>query len=393
MTSLAIDGGKPAVSGRLLAYDSITGYERGYAVEALNMPLSGYLGGSPKGGYYCQKLEEEFADAIGSKYAIVCNSATSGLVAACAAAGVGSDSAVITSPYTMSASAAAPKSLGANIVFGDIEAETFSLFRMWHNKPPPSMPYKAVIVTNLFGHPAKLRLMRDSADRTGLTMIEDCAQSPFAVEHGKHAGTHGHMGICSFNVHKHLQSGEGGIVVTDNEDYAQAVRRYVNHGELAGDTRVGLNLRMTEVTAAIALAQVRRRDALINSRIELAMELTKMVEPYACEDLRLPVTRGGCKHVYYCWPLLVRKEREFFVQALCAEGVPVRAGYVKPLYQMPAFRQETGSWPVTAKVESEIVLFEVCAHDPSKEQLVQMKEAFDKVCTAWHKRIKSTTNG
>ena len=393
MTSLAIDGGKPAVESPLRAYDSFSYAERYLATDALHGPLSGYLGGSPKGGYYCQKLEEEFADAIGSKHAIVCNSATSGLVAACAAAGVGSDSAVITSPYTMSATAAAPKSLGARVLFGDIEEDTFMLYKSVSQSLPFPVQHKAVIVTNLFGHPGFLKTMRGSADHTGLIIIEDAAQSPFAVEHGKHAGTHGHMGVFSFNVHKHLQSGEGGIVVTDDEDYAQAVRRYVNHGELSGDTRVGLNLRMTEVTAAIALAQVSRRDELINSRIELAMELTKMVGPYACEDLRLPVTRDGCKHVYYCWPLLVKKERDFFVQALCAEGVPVRAGYVKPLYQMPAFRQETGSWPVTAKVESEIVLFEVCAHDPSKEQLVQIKEAFDKVCTAWHKRIKSTTNG
>lgn len=153
---------------------------------------------------------------------------------------------------------------------------------------------------------------------------------------------------------------------------------------------LGLNLRMTEIQAAIALAQLQRRGVLIGSRVELAEELTHMMANIP--DLQLPTVREGCKHVYYMHATLVLNgDRDWFVKVLNAEGVPVKAGYVTPLYRIPAFnRAAPSSCPVTERVESQIVTFEVCRYDPSRRQLKEMKDAFLKVEEAFVKREKTS---
>ncbi len=381
--SLAIDGGKPAVSSPLHKFNTIGAEEVRAAAAAMYAgPLSGYLGGELHGGLRVEALEDEFAGELGARHAVAVNSATSGLLMACAAAGVGRESTVVTTPYTMSATAAAPAFLGANLIFGDIEDQTFSLQTI-----PEMFPknMKALIVTNLFGHPAPLEAMKGVCEVDfKCALIEDNAQSPFAMEGKRYAGTVGDIGVFSFNVHKHLQSGEGGIAVTDNDELADRMRLFRNHGELAGlPSGLGLNLRMTEVTAAIALAQLAKREQIISSRIELAEDLTDMVKDIP--GLRPPVVREGCRHVYYVHAMLLDHDRDWFVKAMQAEGVPLKAGYVKPLYKLPAFKQDTYC-PITEAVEKRIVLFEVCGHDPSAVQRKQMREAFSKVGEAYAKK-------
>jgi len=331
--------------------------------------LSGYLGGIRHGGYCVEKLEHDFAESLGVRHAISCNSATSGLLIACMAAGVGRESEVITTPFTMSATAAVPAFLGADIHFGDIHPDFFCLMP-WQN----IADWKVAIVTNLFGHPGWLADAKNKCDLEGSILIEDNAQSPFAMEYGRYAGTIGHIGCFSFNVHKHLQAGEGGICVTDDDNLADAMRLARNHGEMA-EGKVGLNLRMTEVTAAIALAQLAKREQIIAERIEIAETLTDMVK--GLPGLTAPVVRDGCKHVYYCWALKVDRNRDQFVTAMQSMGVPLRAGYVDPLYRLPAFQKWATPCPVAERMhDQELVIYENCAWSPTKEQLTQMGEAF-----------------
>jgi len=379
---LAIDGGEPAVEGLLPVFNTIDGAEIAAAVEALKTyPLSGYLGGVYRGGPQVEALEDEFSGLVGVKHAVAVNSATSGLLAACYACGMGDWSQVLTTPYTMSATAAAPAHLGATVMFGDIEGETFTLSQHEIGYHQPDI----AIVTNLFGHPAHLQAMKERCGSTTL-LIEDNAQAPFAMEGSQYAGCIGDIGVFSLNVHKHLQCGEGGICVTNNTAFASAMRRFRNHDELfPGSIGVGLNLRMTEVTAAIARAQLAKKDRIIASRIELAEELTDMVRPYS-EWCRPPVVREGCQHVYYCWPLLIpSRQRDRFVDAINAEGVPLRKGYVTPLHKFPGFQFERSNCPKTEMVEDMIALFEVCAWDPTAAQRKQMQEAFAKCCEFFSK--------
>lgn len=355
-------------------FNTIGDEECAWAIDAIRTGcLSGYLGGSMIGGKYVQQLEEEYKAILGVRHAIAVNSATSGLLAAYAACHVGPKSSIITTPYTMSGTVAPAVLLGSGVHFGDIEDKTFCLNRI--STPWPDI--SAVTVVNLFGHPAELQAWRKNCYEWGVYLIEDNAQAPFAMEEGKYAGCVGHIGVFSLNVHKHIHAGEGGICVTNDDTLAHRMRLFRNHGELAGDIRVGLNLRMTEVTAAIALAQLRKMPMIISSRVELAEEIIHMVKDFP--SIRPPIRREGCKHVYYCLALQIAHDRDWFVRMMRDKGVPLNRGYVRPLYEFPAFARYKAPCPVTESVESKMAIFEICAWNPTSSERKRMKEAFETV--------------
>ena len=366
----------------LKPYNSLSTTEVSFVREVFEYPLSGYLGGELAGGKIICQLEEEWAAKFGVKHAIACNSATSGLLIACMAAGVNHHSTVLTTPYTMSATAAAPKFLGADVVFDDIEAEYFSLHEVRDHRY-----LDAIVVTNLFGHPGRLEWCREWCDRNDVVMIEDNAQAPLAMENRSYAGTIGHIGVFSLNVHKHIQCGEGGVCVTNDDNLATKMRLALNHGEMAGH-RIGLNLRMTEVTAAIALSQLRKIDWLVSQRVEIAKAIIEGLKDLP--GIRVPPTRENCRHVYYCIGLLAesRLQRDRIVDGLTEAGVPVRRGYLKPLYTLPAFTME-GRCPVTEDVESRMILYENCAWTPTSAQIKEIHEIFKRVTDNAHRKIST----
>lgn len=341
--------------------------ERDNVVKSLSKPLSGYLGGVDKAGYWVERLSAEWGGRFSVPHAVPCNSATSGLLAACIAAGIGPGDEVWVSSYTMSATAGAPIVLGAHVQFTDIEDATYG---MNHVRGPAIanrwLP-KAIIVTNLFGHPARLTEIRSWCDANDVIMIEDNAQAPFAMEGNKYAGTIGHIGVFSLNVHKHIQCGEGGVVVTSDERLAEGVKQAINHGELASG-RTGLNLRMAEPIAAIACAQLEKADKVIQSRIDLAHEINHM---FRGTPVQVPVQRDDCRHVYYMWAGRVPGAYGLhkFVKAVNERGVPFRAGYIKPLHQLFNAGYEL---PVVQQAEAEIITFEICAYDPNAHHLRSM---------------------
>lgn len=340
-------------------------------------PLSGYLAGKERGGYFVRALEDTWCETFGVKHAIACNSATSGLLAACAAAGVESGTDVITTPFTMSATAAAPAFLGADIRFADIDDETFGLVGPFER----NFATQAQIITNLFGHPARLQKAREMADRYGWCLIEDNAQSPFAMENGKYTGTIGHIGVWSLNVHKPIQCGEGGVCTTDDDDLAAKMRAFVNHGENLGGP-IGLNLRMPEICAAIALTQLRRGKKIVAGRVEQAEAIIAAIGDIP--GLRPPIVREGCTHVYYTIPFLVEKNRTEFCAALREQGVPIEEGYIDPLYRMNAFKQFARPCPVAEDLQDRrLFYFDNCVWDPTKEQIRQIGDAFKRTAEKW----------
>jgi len=366
---------------KLPRYNSIDPLiEPNAAMDAvLHAPLSGFLGGRLSGGRYVSHLEKLWCETFRCTHAIAVNSATSGLLAACHAIGVTNET-VILSPYTMSATAATPVLLGANLEFVDIEPEHYCIdpalvTTAFRTGPKPV----AVIATNLFGHPAELKKLARIAHANGAYLIEDNAQAPFATEDGSYAGTMGDIGVFSLNVHKHFQSGEGGIVVTDNDDFAHSIRLFINHGEMAGGP-VGLNLRMTEATAAIAIVQLRRARQLVQSRIDLARRL---IDGLADNPMiRINPPRQGCEHVYYALAMEVVQgvSRSKLTRALSILGVPLSEGYVEPLYRLPAFTNYATDCPVAEDMHKRsLALFETCAYDPSPEQIDKIIKAFDQL--------------
>jgi dTDP-4-amino-4,6-dideoxygalactose transaminase len=334
-------------------------------VDAMRKPLSGYLGGIPTGGYWVERLASEWCDAFKVKHAIPCNSATSGLLAACLAVGIGPDSVVWTTAYSMSATAACAKVLGAHIVFIDIETTRFSINMNNFGSTPP----KAIIVTNLFGHPAYLQCIRSWCDSNKVVMIEDNAQSPFAREGGHYAGTIGHIGVFSLNIHKHIQAGEGGVVVTNDSTLAHRLQGAINHGELGGSSQTGLNLRITEPTAAIACAQLVKAPVIMKGRIALAEE---MIDMFYSPWVITPERDIDCTHSYYIAAFRVLDgERQKILDRLWACNFPIRKGYSPTLNRI-----FNGSpCPVAEKLEDEeLITFEVCSYDPKPKHLKHMRE-------------------
>lgn len=355
-------------------YNTIDNSECGAASDAASGLLSGYIGTDPYGGIYCRKLEFEWQQAFKVKHAIAVNSATSGLLAACMAIGIDRGDEVIVSPYTMSATAAAPKILGANIIWADIEPETYTIDPK-QVEISISRKTRAVIATNLFGHPAHLHELRKICDENGVFLIEDNAQSIFAQESGAYTGTIGHIGVFSLNVHKQLQVGEGGICVTNQDTLAKKLREAMNHGEMRGGI-LGLNLRMTEVTAAMAREQLKKSDQIIMGRCALWHELT-----LGCMARRLPIAtphiRSECIISAYAWAAQLQKKPSSPLP------VPFRKGYMKPLYTLPAFAEpafeKDTPHPVVERVERHMILVELCAIDPTGDEIDEMLDALEKV--------------
>jgi len=412
MSTLALLGGDPVIDGELPPYPSMGEAEERAVVEVVRSGcLSGFFGSpGPEylGGPKVREFEAAWAARWGIKHAVTVNSNTSGLIAAMGAIGIGPGDEVIVPPWTMSATAMAPLLWGGIPVFADIEDETFCL-DVAAVRAAITDRTKAVMVVNLFGHPARLAELRTLCDEHGLKLIEDNAQAPLGAEHGRPTGTIGDIGIFSLNFHKHIHTGEGGICVTDDDDLAKRLQMLRNHGEnmteewgLADITNmVGMNLRMTELSAAIGLCQLSAIDDHVEQRERLAETLSDGTRDLA--GWTVPAVREGCRHNYYEWVVrydadTVGISRELFSKALAAEGFPHFTAYLAPLYRLPLFQQRKaigpdgfpftltertypdGLCPVTERLhEQEAILFEPCAFDVNEATAEKLITAVRKV--------------
>ncbi len=327
--------------------------------EVLEVLRKGHLSGFSArpgdrflGGAKVRHLEEEFCKYFGVEYAISFNSATTALHGAVSAAKIGPGDEVIVPPTTMSATASSVLMQNAIPVFADIEDETFGL-------DPKSVessitPYtKAILTVNLFGHPSRIEELEDIAKRHDLLLFEDNAQGPGAKVGAKFLGTIGLMGIQSLNYHKGVQTGEGGVVLTNDHKAARHLQLVRNHGEVVIGyldevepedyvNMLGNNYRLTEICAAIGIQQLGKLNKLNSIRKKLANLLTERLKEF--DFLTTPTVRKDCAHVYYLYPLRFHQEnigvsREIFVKAMQAEGMSISQGYVKPIYLEPMFQK------------------------------------------------------
>ncbi|MFZ9448597.1 MAG: DegT/DnrJ/EryC1/StrS family aminotransferase [Alphaproteobacteria bacterium] len=351
---LAILGGTP-VSAKGFGFNRSIGAEEKAAVMRVldSGELSGFIASPGEhfwGGREVRALERMFEERYGIQRALAFNSATTALHAAVAATGVGPGDEVIVSPYTMSASATAILMTGAVPVFADVEARSFGLDpeSVAANITPHT---RGILVVNIFGHPAQLGPLREIADRHGLFLIEDNAQAPDGLYQGRHTGTIGDIGVFSFNRHKVMQCGEGGVLVTGNERLATKAALVRNHGEVVVEpmgiddiaNTVGLNYRMTEMEAAVAQEQFRKMPTMNARRIELANRLADGLR--GIPGLKPPIVEAGCRHVYYMFPILLDADvvglpRDLFAKAVAAEGYYLRAGYLRPIYLEPVYQSK-----------------------------------------------------
>lgn len=408
---LAINGGSPVLDAPLPAYTSIGSEERAAVMRVFDRgTLSGFYGNwGPEflGGDEVKAFESAWARHFGVPHAVSVNSATSGLYAALAALGVGPGDEVIVPPATMSATVMGPLLYGAIPVFADIEPDTFCL-DIDAVRTEITRKTKAVIAVNLFGHPARLHELAELCRQHDIGLIEDNAQGPLASENGVYAGTVGDIGVFSLNYHKHIHTGEGGMCVTQSPELALRLQAIRNHAEnivepteISPVNMIGFNYRMTEMSAAVGLAQLDKIEQEVSRRQHLAEYLS--VGLNGLEGITAPVVRPNCRHVYYVWAFRVNEQelgvsRDMFSMALAAEGFSHFVGYVRPLYLLPAFQQRIAigkeGWPFTLSertytkglcpvaermYERELICFETCAYDVDEDNAEKLVAAIRKV--------------
>lgn len=374
------------------------------------------------GGPEVQAFEAEWATAYDARYAVSVNSATSGLQAAVGACGLEPGDEIIVSPYSMCASATAPLIYGAVPRFADIDPERFTLSPA--NVEAAITPRtRAIIVVHLFGCPADMDALMEIADCHQLMVIEDCAQAPFARLNGKPVGTLGHIGVFSLNYHKHIHTGEGGMIVTNDPVLAERLQLIRNHAEAVVEGKgvsdltnmVGFNFRLGEIEAALGRMQLAKGERLIAERRANVANLEVMLT--GLPGLKPAPRPAKAEHSYYLHALLFDGKvagipREAVVAALRAElpvtelregeGPLIRDGYMPPLYLMPLFQKQIaigsagfpfttipvserptyapGSCPVTEAIqENSIIIHEWMRPGMTQQDLSDVKDAFHKV--------------
>ncbi|HLH89452.1 MAG TPA: DegT/DnrJ/EryC1/StrS family aminotransferase [Xanthobacteraceae bacterium] len=341
--TLALLGGTPVRAKPYPPHITIGAAEKRAVNRVLDSGiLSDYEGSNNRwfmGGPEVRAFEEEWAAYFDCKHAVAVNSATSGLMAAVGAAGIGPGDEVITTPWTMSATATAIVVNNAVPIFCDIDPETFCMSpQALERKITPRT--KAIMPIHIFGHPAAMDEIMAIARKHSLVVIEDAAQSVGIAYKGRMTGCLGHMGVHSLNNHKIIQTGEGGVIMTDDDDFAQRLRMIRNHAEAVVATgmpvkslvnMVGWNYRLNEIEAAIGREQLKKLRSFLNARYELVAHLSQKLGRY--DGLILPVTRPGCGHSYYRFhlrldPARIKVPMARIVDALNAEGMDFYPGYV-----------------------------------------------------------------
>ena len=296
--------------------ERVSAVERRYVAEVLDSEFR-----SSSGMSMCTRLEQAFAGALGSEFAISFVNGTATLHAALVAAGIGAGDEVIVPPLTMASTAFAVIQAGAEPVFADVERETFTL-------DPRSVEEhlsdrtKGTIPVALYGLSPDMDPLMALAEKHGLFVLEDAAQCFLGSYHGRWVGTLGHAASFSLQSSKHLASGEGGLITTDDEALANAIRRFsslgyravgasagaitkdlIQHPTYLRHEDVGFNYRMSELCAAVALGQVERMSELVGVRTHAAALLARAVE--GCEWLMPQHVPEGFVNSYWAFTMLL----------------------------------------------------------------------------------------
>jgi dTDP-4-amino-4,6-dideoxygalactose transaminase len=306
------------------------------------------------GGTKVKEFEEKFARFQDAEFGVCCCNGTVALEIAIRACGIGAGDEVIVTPYTFIASASSVLFANAVPVFVDVEADTYSI-------DPAKIEAvitdktKAIMAVHIAGCPADMDAIMGIAKKHNLYVIEDCAQAHGAEWNGRKVGAIGDIGTFSFQSSKNLAAGEGGMVVTNNRELAEAAWSIHNCGRVPNGAwyehrRLGANFRLTEFQAALLLSQMRFLKDHIKTREENGQYLDSKLNEIAGVN---PMRRDP-RVTTHAWHLYMFRfnssefeglSREKFIEALNAEGVPCSSGYV-PLYREGMFKVDLDSCPV-----------------------------------------------
>ncbi len=340
----------------------LTDADRQAVIEVINTPN---LSLGPK----VVEFEQAFCQYTGAKHAIAVNSGTAGLHLCVRAAGIGPGDLVITTPFSFVASTNALLFENAIPVFVDVDPKTGNmdveqaadaaknvqkyLPRVMRDVP---RALKALLPVDVFGQPARMDEINAIAQQHGLKVIEDSCEALGATYKGKQAGTFGHYGIFAFYPNKQMTTGEGGIIITDDDQAAALMRALRNQGRAPGDTwlshtYLGYNYRLDEMSSALGITQLRRLEEMLIKREQVAAWYSERLAEIP--GIEIPfIAPETTRMSWFVYVIRVdgKIERGEFAKRLEARGVPVRP-YFLPIHLQPymveRFGYREGDFPIT----------------------------------------------
>ena len=319
---------------------------------------SGILTGRLGSGPMAKKFEEQFAKFSGAKHAIAVNSGTAALHMSLWAKDIKAGDEVILPSFTFIATAEAVALVGAKPVFVDIKPNTYNIDPE-KVETAVTDKTKAVMPVDLYGLPAEMDKIREIADKHNLLVVEDAAQAHGASYRGKPPGAFADVACWSLYASKNMTTGEGGMLTTDNDEYAEKLRLLRSHGEKEeyNAALLGHNYRMPEIEAAIGIEQLKKLPTFVEKRRKNAETLTRKLSNL--KQLVLPIEPRGRRSSWYLYTVRLRKgtakDRDVIIQELRRRGVGAAVYYHTPIHLMPYYcKHEKYSLPETEKAAQQV---------------------------------------
>lgn len=320
---------------------TLNGREKEYVIDCLD---SGWISSK---GKYIQKFEELFAEKVKVQHATTVSNGTVALHLAMLALGIGPGDEVIVPTFTYVASVNAVAYTGATPVFVDSIFESWQISSKEIRKKITSKT-RAIVAVHLYGHPCEMDALMAIAREHGLYVIEDCAEALGSLYKGVPVGGIGHVSTFSFFGNKTITTGEGGMVASNDQAIIERVIHFKRQGVCAYKEYwhdvIGYNYRMTNICAAIGLAQLEQADEFINKKCEIA-------KWYRQSLAHLPIEVhgqfGDVKHSYWMVSILVEKpsQRDALREHLARNGIETRPLFY-PVHTMPMYSKNSGHYPV-----------------------------------------------
>jgi len=343
---------------------------------------SGILGLGPQ----AEEFERLCAERAGTRYAVAVSSGTAGLHLIVKGLDIGPGDEVLVPSFTFAASVNAILYEGATPVFVDIEPRSYNLdpHELLARRTPATA---GVMVVDIFGHPADWTGIRLAAP--GLLLIDDCCEAIGATHLGDPVGSLGNAGCFAFYPNKQMTTGEGGMIVTDDEVLARACRSMRNQGrgEMGAwleHERLGFNYRMDEMSAALGVSQIRRLDTFLAKRQAVAAWYTEALA--GREWVRTPVVLDGVTMSWFVYVVTLAPDvdRDAVIESLAGEGVPSRA-YFSPIHLQPYIRDRFGTHagmlPVTEDIARRTLALPF-HNNTTQEQVERVVGALDRAVAA-----------
>lgn len=315
------------------------GNEKKYLLDCIDTTYVSYV------GKYVTQFEEITAKYTAAKYAVAVVNGTAALQIALQTAGVKYGDEVITQPLTFVATANAISHCGANPIFVDVDKETmgmspeklndwlskntkFNKFISKHINNSTNKPISAIVPMHTFGFPCRIDEIIEVASKYNIPVIEDSAESLGSYYKGKHTGTFGLAGILSYNGNKTITTGGGGMVITDNKEFAKKVKHITTTAKVPHKweyihDEVGYNYRMTNVTAAIGVAQMESINMIINNKRETALIYSSFLKKIGFDFIN-ELDNSNANYWLNCIKLANRNERDKFLEETNSNGVMTR---------------------------------------------------------------------